>query len=137
MHKKINLEKLSKKSKTYLKKWLWDNLVKPYIRKKYGNTCYTCGAKNLTGSNWHTGHCIPSSTCGILLRYDEINLRPQCYSCNINKGGNGAIFLYKLEKEFGSAYKENLFLLKNQASQKDNKQFYLDKIIEYYDKSRT
>ena len=56
-----------------LKNKLW-KLVRQYIRKKYGNTCYTCGRKNLEGSNWHTGHCIPSVISPFELRYSEMNL---------------------------------------------------------------
>jgi len=68
---------------------------------KYGNTCYTCGATNLVGSNLHLGHFIPRSTCGALLRYDLRNLRPQCARCNLWGNGEGAMFYQHLEEEIG------------------------------------
>jgi len=81
-----------------LKKKLWE-LCKQACREQYGNVCYTCGRTGLEGSGWHTGHFIPSSVCGALLRYDLRNLRPQCYSCNINAGGNGAIFSKRMDEK--------------------------------------
>lgn len=77
--KKSDLQKLKAK--------LWE-LCKQITRKRYGNTCYTCGKSGLEGGNWQTGHFISSSICSTELRYDLANLRPQCYNCNINKSGN-------------------------------------------------
>lgn len=91
-----------------LKAELW-NLCKQIIRLKYGNTCYTCGKTGLEGSSWHTGHFLASSTCGIFLRYELRNLRPQCYYCNINLGGNGAAFYRNLVERESQAYVDKLF----------------------------
>lgn len=105
-----------------LKKKLWE-LCKQIIRLKYGNTCYTCKKEGLEGSNWQTGHFIPSSTCGVLLRYDLRNLRPQCYHCNINLGGNGTAFYRNMLVECGQAYVDTLFADK-QKIVKGDKAFY-------------
>lgn len=95
------------------KKKLW-KLCKEIVRKKYGNVCYTCDRGNLVGSNWHTGHMIPKSVCGAYLKYDIRNLRPQCYHCNINLGGNGAEFLRRMIEREGQSYVDNLYRQKNQ-----------------------
>lgn len=112
-----------------LKKKLWQ-LCKVIIRAKYGNDCYTCGKSGLVGSNWHTGHFIPSATCGLYLRYDLRNLRPQCFDCNINLGGNGSAFYRRLMADEGSDYVERLFEDKQRITP-SGKLFILDKISEY------
>lgn len=81
-----------------LKKRLWQ-LCKELTRLHYGNTCFTCGAKNIQGSNWQTGHFLPSSVCSVEMRYSLDNLRPQCAACNIWKSGNWPAYELALEKE--------------------------------------
>ncbi len=81
-----------------LKETLW-KLCREIQIKRHGRTCYTCGAKNLQGSNCHLGHFIPSSVCSTELRYDLFNLRPQCYHCNINLSGNWIEYEKHLTKD--------------------------------------
>ena len=108
--KRVNKAKLLKK----LKKQLWD-LAKEYCRKKWGNTCYTCGKKSLKGSDWHTCHFIPSALCWFELDYSPANLRPGCYHCNINLGGNGSAFYDRLLRDEGQDYINGIFKMKNQT----------------------
>lgn len=89
---------MRKISSALLKKKLWI-LCKNIIRKKYGNSCYTCFRGNLEGSNLHTGHGKPKGALPLRFQYDLRNLRPQCYHCNINLGGCSDIFISKLEQE--------------------------------------
>ncbi len=112
-----------------LKEKLW-SLCREIIKIKYGNTCYTCLKTPLTGSNWQTGHFIPSSVGGSLLRYDIRNLRPQCFRCNINLSGNGALFYDRLVKEEGQEYVDELFWLKNQTIKAD--EIWLQVLIDKY-----
>jgi hypothetical protein len=91
-----------------IRKKLWVE-CKRIIRAKYGNTCYTCGKSGLVGSQWHTGHFIPSSVGGAVLRYQLMNLRPQCYRCNIDLSGNGAVFYRLMVQREGQAYVDFLF----------------------------
>ncbi len=112
-----------------LKKELWE-LCKQIIRKRYGNTCYTCDAHPLEGSNWHTGHFIAQSICGVYLKYDLRNLRPQCYRCNISLVGNGAVFYHRLLGELGPDYLSSLFADKERIT-KLTPQFLREKIEEY------
>ena len=95
--------KLRKKSKASIRKIqdiLW-TLCRQLTFAKYGNTCYTCGARRLEGSNLQCGHMIPKASCGANLKYDLRNLRPQCMRCNIHLGGNGAEFYRKMMLEVG------------------------------------
>lgn len=85
--KKKAVRKPKKPSIRQLKDKLWKE-CKRIVRATHGNTCYTCGAKQLEGSNWQTGHFIPSSVCSVHMRYHLSNLRPQCMRCNIHLSGN-------------------------------------------------
>lgn len=114
-----------------LKNKLWE-LCKQIIRLKYGNTCYTCGKSGLTGSSWQTGHFIPSSVGGASLRYNLDNLRIQCYFCNCNAGGNGAIYYKKLVEIDGQEYVDELFRCKNIIIKAD--EIWFKSKIEEYEK---
>ena len=63
--------------------------------------CYTCGAKDLRGSNRQLGHMWSKASLGAFLKYDMRVLQFQCYRCNINLGGNGADFYARKLKEIG------------------------------------
>lgn len=118
--KKLSISKLQKK--------LWEE-CKRIIRQKYGNRCYTCGKTGLLGSDWHTGHFIPKGACGAFLKYDLRNLRPQCYHCNINLGGNGAEFYRRLTQEEGEIYVQKLFEDKNKVVKAYD---HYEKLLEEY-----
>lgn len=92
---------------TALKNKVWSE-CKRIIRARYGNTCYTCGRGGLEGSNWHTGHMLPKASLGTYLKYDLRLLRPQCYHCNINLGGNGAIFYTTMVATEGQEYVDKI-----------------------------
>ena len=100
---------LKRKSKSDFKKLedkVWAE-CKRIIRKRYPNTCYTCGRTGLEGANWHTGHMIAKASLGASMKYSLDILRPQCYHCNINLGGMGAVFAERMRKELGEKkYKE-------------------------------
>ncbi len=103
MVKKTKIPKKSKAPISKLQRQIWE-LCKQIIRKKYGNICYTCNRTGLEGSNWHTGHVFPKAALSAYLKYDLRFLRPQCYNCNINLGGNGAVFIDKLREKEGQEY---------------------------------
>jgi len=105
--KKTRLRKQSKQKISTLQNKLWE-LCKQIIRKKWGNSCYTCGATGLIGNNWHTGHMFSKASLGAYLKYDLRVLRPQCYNCNINRGGMGADFYERMLREIGPLEMEKL-----------------------------
>jgi len=96
--KRSKLSRVSKTPITKLKKKLWQ-LCRSIIIKRYGNTCYPCGAFGLSGSNLHIGHFIPSSVCSAAVRYDLENLRPSCYRCNIHLSGNWPAYEEHLKRD--------------------------------------
>ena len=105
--KKSKLKKQSKQPISRLQRKLWEK-CKLIIRKKYPNICYTCQKSGLTGSNWHTGHLFSKASLGAYLKYDLRVLRPQCYNCNINRGGAGADYYTRMLKEIGQEKMEQL-----------------------------
>lgn len=124
---------VKRKTKTPEKKnqeKLWE-LCKQITRLRYGNTCYTCGKTGLFGSSWQTGHFIPNAVGGAFLRYNLRNLRPQCYHCNINLGGNGSIFYHKLVEMEGKRYVNQLF--KDKLKSVKANDHYLN-LIPFYEK---
>jgi len=127
--KRTGIKRKSKTPIAKLKNTLWE-LCKSIVRRRDGNTCFICGKKDLEGAGWHTGHFIPSSTCGAFLRYNLRNLHSSCYYCNINLGGNGALFLLRLEEEYGREFVDQIIRDKN-ISIKADILFYQKTIEEY------
>ena len=105
--KRTKLRKKSPEKISKIQRDIWD-CCKQIIRKKYGNKCYTCPAKDLVGANWHTGHLLAKASLGAFLKYDLRVLRPQCYHCNINCGGQGAIFIENLRRDEGNEYVDQI-----------------------------
>lgn len=126
--KRTPLKKKSKQKISVIQRHLWDE-CKRIVREQFGNTCYTCDAKNLSGSNWHTGHMIPKGSLGAYLKYDLRILRPQCYNCNINLGGNGAEFYRRMVMREGATYVDMIIADKNVTVKAYD--FYVKLLAEY------
>jgi hypothetical protein len=101
------LKRKSNQKISVIQRKLWDE-CKRIIRARHGNQCYSCGAKDLVGSNWHTGHLWAKAALGAYMKYDLRVLRPQCYKCNIHHGGAGADFYLRMWEENGAEYMEKL-----------------------------
>ena len=121
---KSGSKKKKQPSISALKKKLW-TVFSLYIRQRDKNICFTCG-KYAEGSGYHAGHFISKSVGGITLYFHEDNVHGQCYSCNINLGGNQYIY----GKRLGTELSEHLYSLKGQTT-KWTAQDYLDKIEHY------
>lgn len=87
-----------KKSVRQLEDLVWKE-VRRIVRKTQNNICYTCGARDLSGANWHPGHGLANGSLSRQFKNDLRNIKSQCFYCNINLGGNQEIFIGKLEKE--------------------------------------
>lgn len=70
--------------------------------------CYTCGAKDLQGSNKQLGHLWSKATLSAYLKYDMRVLRWQCMRCNCHGGGMGADYYARMLKENGKAFMNKL-----------------------------
>ncbi len=122
------MKKKSKQKISVIQRKIWEH-CKRIIRKRYGNSCYTCGAKGLSGSNWHTGHLLAKASVGAFLKYDLRILRPQCYNCNINLGGAGAIFIENMRQINGDEYVDQI--LKDRNITVKAYDFYVELLAKY------
>jgi len=128
---------LKKKSKkptvTQLKKKL-DTIFSKYIRLKDSNKagyvkCYTCGVSKLWQKDgMQAGHFM--SRKHTITRWDERNVKPQCYTCNCHFYGRQYEFSLALNKEYGEGTSEEL-LITSRQTQKNNIND-LQELIELY-----
>ena len=89
-----------KRTLTQLKNEL-DKVFSRYIRAKYADRngrvrCYTCSREYLVGDA-QAGHF--ASRRHMATRWDEDNVRPQCYACNITDQGRQWRFGQALDRE--------------------------------------
>lgn len=128
------MKKQSKQPISKIQRQIWEE-VKRIIRARYLKrgcsntwTCYTCG-RSCTGSNCQTGHMIAKASLGAFLKYDLRLLRIQCYHCNINCGGMGAVFIEKMRKIEGDEYVDSI--LKDRQKTVKAYDFYVDLLEKY------
>lgn len=109
-----------------------DSVVSQYIRLKYADAngmvkCYTCDAV----LPWREMQCGHFFTRGRYpTRWDEMNLRPQNYRCNIALSGNYIVFTRKMIAELGEEAVDELER-KSLSSQKTSTP-QLREMIEHY-----
>lgn len=92
--------------------------------------CYTCGVKK----HWKSIHCGHYIGRRILAtRYEILNCRPQCATCNTFKEGRKDLFALKLEEEYGPGILQELhrISLKVYATLPEQRDLF-NHIIEYY-----
>lgn len=131
--KRGTLRKKSKQSISLLQRKLWEE-CRRICGKIYANPdgsvdCYTCGAKDLQGSNRQLGHLWAKASLGAYLKYDLRVLRWQDYRCNINFGGNSAVFYQNMIKLEGQDYVDKLIADKNITVKAYD--FYLELLEKY------
>jgi hypothetical protein len=126
--KRTKLKKQSKQPISKIQRQLWEE-CKRLTRARYPHTCYTCGATNLVGSNLQTGHMIAKASLGAYLKYDLRLLRNQCSTCNIWRGGMGAIFIENMRKIEGDKYVDEILKDRNKTVQAYD--FYTKLLAEY------
>lgn len=78
-------------------------LLSRAIRDEYGPSCYTCDREGI-----QAGHMFPKSRAHALSAWHPDNIRPQCYNCNINLGGNGAEFAARYIAQYGQAQYDHM-----------------------------
>jgi hypothetical protein len=79
-----------------------DTIFSKFIRLSHAKNglcaCYTCGHESPI-KKIHAGHYITRYYKAT--RWDERNVRPQCFMCNIYRKGNSVIFRQNLVRELG------------------------------------
>lgn len=128
--RKKGLSKTGKQKISVIQRSLWAE-CKRIIRARYPDTCYTCGASNLSLKpvNWQTGHMLAKASVGAYLKYDLRVLRPQCYLCNIRHGGRGADFITNMRRIEGDDYVDQI--LKDKAVTVKAIDHYIKLLSEY------
>ena len=82
-----------------------DAVFSRFIRARDKGVCFTCGLTK----EWkyqQAGHCFTRSRMNT--RWNEKQVRCQCYGCNICRGGNGAEFACRLDKKYGKGTAEKI-----------------------------
>tara|TARA_Y100000310_G_C20349690_1_gene653736 strand:+ start:333 stop:596 length:264 start_codon:yes stop_codon:yes gene_type:complete len=77
---------------------------------------------------------IPRASGGLTLYFNEKNVNAQCYHCNINLGGNGAMYAKLFITKYGQAEFDEMIRLKHQGYKKYSIEEYKMLIEEYKDK---
>jgi hypothetical protein len=110
------------------KKKVWA-IFSTYIRLKYANHgyvhCVTCG-KGDHYKAMQAGHWIPGRHNAVL--FDERNVHPQCYHCNIGLKGNPIVYYHFMERTYGKKVMKEL-----EQKDKEIKQFKLYELEALYD----
>ena len=77
------------------------------------------------------GHYVPKSVGGLSLYFHEKNVHCQCFRCNINLGGNGAVYSYRILEVYGQEVFDEIHRIRTQETLKYTKEDYIH-ITEYY-----
>ena len=122
-----------------LKKALWKEFTL-YIKYQYadGNycRCFTCDAVMEIGtSNCQGGHFINKKACPVHY-FNEDNVRPQCYRCNINLSGNTVEFRIRLIEEIGEDRVLDMEYTRH-ALCKRSRAWYEERIAHYRELNKT
>lgn len=80
----------------------------------------------------HAGHLIPAGMSSAV-RFDELNLAGQCYHCNINLFGNGAVYSQRFIQKYGKEAFDDLIRRSKEVKQWTVSE--LEVLIEKYEKS--
>lgn len=91
--------------------------------------CYTCGHE-APFKKIHAGHYITRFYKAT--RWDERNVKPQCFMCNIYRKGNAVIFRQKLVKELGEEEVKEMEVSVNMLIRGGLDRQYLQDKIAYY-----
>lgn len=122
-----------KKTLPQLKKDLWkvfSKVIKLRNACDGWTKCYTCDRPlELNTSGTHAGHWLPKG--GYPFHYfNENNVRPQCYHCNINLSGNSEVFRRRLADEIGEQTLDEMYETRHESA-KRTREWYEEKIKHY------
>ena len=117
----------SKQPISKIQRQLWEECRR--IKNKPSVDCYTCGAKDLQGSNKQLGHLWSKATLSAYLKYDLRVLEWQCMRCNVHGGGMGADYYKRKLAELGE--KEMARLEQDRQKTVKAYDFYLELLDKY------
>jgi hypothetical protein len=115
--KKTPLRKKAKaKTLGWYKNQFW-TVFSQFVRIRDKGQCFTCPTKK----HWkkmQAGHMVPRAAGGLALYFHEQNVHCQCYRCNINLGGNGAVYAKNFVDKYGQEQFDLIMKLKDQGCTK-------------------
>lgn len=104
---KITLSKAKKKAWDAFSLW-----VRLSAADEYGYVkCVTCGLRKHYKEQ-QAGHFIPGRSNAVL--FSEDGVHPQCYGCNIGKGGNWPAYYEYMLTMYGQEIIDELLIQRNQ-----------------------
>lgn len=119
--KKVKVSKIKKDAWDIFSKW-----VRFSAEKEYGVCqCVTCG-KIKPWKEMQAGHFVPGKHGSVM--FDELNVHPQCYTCNVVLGSNGPKYYKYMLAKYGQKVIDELERL-----DKINKQFKVVELEAIYD----
>lgn len=121
------------------KKYLWEKIVSPYIRKRDMDfrgqgKCISCPNK-ITYETCHAGHFVPKSA-GKWFYWNEDNIHAQCAKCNcFGSNDTGANYYKNLCNKIGKSKTDHILKMKHRSPLEPRN---LNQIKNYYeDKFKT
>lgn len=123
------MKKQSKQPISKIQRQIWEECRRIKNIKKDRVNCYTCGAKDLQGSNKQLGHMWAKATLSACLKYELDILEWQCTRCNIWGGGMGADYYKKKLKELGEKRMRELERMRNKTVKAYD--FYVELLDKY------
>lgn len=121
------MKKQSKQPISKIQRQIWEECRR--LKNRPIVDCYTCGAKDLQGSNRQLGHMWSKATLSALLKYELDILEWQCTRCNIWGGGMGADFYKRKLKELGKKRITELEHMRNKTIKAYD--FYVELLAKY------
>lgn len=122
---------------TSVQKKLWEECRRIH-NVKNATDCYICGSSLIEAKSKHLGHLIPKKFLPTQMKYDLRILKPCCYNCNMNLGGNAFLFGVYLEKEYGKEFLEEIVYdfqfykyIEEPLTEKQKLEFYTKQLEEY------
>jgi hypothetical protein len=105
--KKISLSKAKQKAWSAFSLW-----VRLSVVDEYGYaSCVTCGSRKQY-KELQAGHFIPGRSNSVL--FSEDGVHPQCYGCNIGKGGNWPAYYEYMLKMYGQEVIDELLIKRHE-----------------------
>lgn len=128
--KKTPIRKKAKaKTLGWYKNHFW-TVFSQFIRLRDDGQCFTCANKK----HWkqmQAGHMVPRASGGLSLYFHEQNVHCQCYRCNINLGGNGAVYAKNFIEKYGQEDFDEIMRLQAQGFKKFTIEEYKQLTEEY------
>lgn len=115
VRRKNRPKKRPKSELVQFKKKLWIKFAK-WIKDTKGSDCFSCDRKGLVGRELHAGHMLSAGQYPAI-RWDPMNVWPQCAYDNIFRKGNYLEYRQKFIDRFGQEEYDKLWNRRHEVRQ--------------------